>query len=102
MTVAATVAVLSAAPALAQDHGGGSSEGSGVDVVPGLVWSSAAVGVSAVVLGALYLFKKQIGGFPDHPEWTAPIEIMPSSGFPDEGTYGDGDGHDAHGHGSHH
>ncbi|HET7737580.1 MAG TPA: hypothetical protein VFK32_03315 [Tepidiformaceae bacterium] len=73
-----------------------------MDVVPGLVWSSAGVAVAAVVLGTLYLFKKQIGGFPEHPEWTAPIEVMRSSGFPDENTYGESDGQDAHGHGSHH
>lgn len=64
-----------------------------------LIWFSVGVGVFGLVLGVLYLFKKEIGGFPENPDWVAPITILRSKDSPDEGFFGDapaGHGHDSH------
>ena len=61
------VLCLVALPALAQEHGGGGSEGSGVDVVPGLVWSSAGIAVAAVVQGREVLSSTRSMNASDQP-----------------------------------
>jgi hypothetical protein len=62
-----------------------------------VIWSVVGLGLFAAVGGALYYFKRQVGGFPENPTWVAPITIMPSKDFPDEGDYGDSAGsHQAH------
>src|SRR5262245_1596666 len=61
--------------------------GSGFDVVPGLVWTTAGVAIAALVMGVLYLFKRRVGGFPANPSWVAPITVMQSKDFPAEGDY---------------
>lgn len=58
-------------------------------VDPVVIWSLVALGVFAAVMGSLYFFKRQVGGFPENPTWVAPITIMPSKDFPDEGDFGD-------------
>jgi len=62
-------------------------ESTGADVMPMVVWSIVAVVVSAVIFGTLYLLKRRVGGFPANPPWVAPISVMPSKDFADEGTF---------------
>lgn len=98
LAIAVTGALALAAPALAQHGGGGEpGGGTGIDVVPPLLWSAVGVAAGAVVFGTLYLFKRQVGGFPEHPEWVAPIEIIPSRSLPSEAADDSG----AHGGGQH-
>ncbi len=110
--LAALFALAVAAPAAAQDHGpaptashgetagGGNEGGSGSthDVVPVLVWSTAGIVASGILLSVFYLLKRRVGGFPANPAWVAPITIMQSKDFPPEGSYGDvpADAHGAH------
>lgn len=72
-----------------EDEGGSSF----ADVPGGLnamvVWSIVGLGIVAAVLGFFYFMKRQVGGFPENPSWVAPITIMPSKDFPDEGDFGD-------------
>jgi len=87
----------------AQEGHADDTEG-GHDVAPMLLWSIAGVAAGGVVLGTLYLLKRQVGGFPANPEWVAPITVMPSRDNADDSTWGNGgDGH-GHGdpHGAHH
>lgn len=91
----------SIASASADDGHGGAAEGivrAASDVLPAVTWSLIAAGVFCLVLGILYLLKRQVGGFPENPSWVAPISIMRSRDLPAED-----DTHDAHGsHDSHH
>ena len=80
-------------PSAAQEGGNGSV----VDVVPGAVWTVVGVAVGGLVLGIFYLLKRRVGGFPQNPDWVAPITIMPSKELPQEGDFGDA-APDAHGH----
>ena len=73
---------------------------SGTEVEPVAIWSFVVVLLASAAGGVFYLLKKRMGGFPANPAWTAPIEIMRSSTFPDENTYGDVPAE--HGHGGHH
>jgi len=89
------------APAFADDGHGSpdpmAQAGGGIDVLPTILWSLAGVGVFAVVLGVLYLLKRQVGGFPENPEWVAPISIMRSRDLPaDDDSNGHGDPHGGH------
>lgn len=103
LAFAAFSALLVALPALAQHGGGEESNGSTLDVVPPVLWTAAGVAAGAVIFGTLYLFKRQIGGFPEHPDWVAPIEIIPSSTLPSEVDDGHGEAHvDHHGDSAHH
>lgn len=74
----------------------------GRDVKPVVLWSIAGVAAGAVVMGTLYLLKRQVGGFPANPTWVAPITIMPSRENATDATWASGE--DAHGdsHGDHH
>lgn len=71
-------------------------------VEPMLIWTVAGILAGAVVLTALYMLKRRVGGFPENPDWVAPITIMYAREAP--GGYGDeashkeahGDPHDAH------
>jgi hypothetical protein len=95
----------SATAAFAQDHGGESGadeeHGSGgIDFLAGpdwddakevTIWSIVSVATFGTVLGVLYLFKRKVGGFPEHPAWVAPISIMRASDLPGDGD----DGHEA-------
>lgn len=76
-------------------------EGGSGDTGPRVTWALAAIGAGALVLGSLYLFKRRIGGFPEHPAWVAPITILKSSDSPDETTFGDAPA-GGHGHSSPH
>ena len=70
------------------------------DVKSVTIWSIVAIGGGCAVLGVLYMLKRKVGGFPENPDWVAPITIMPSSGLPQDD--GAGHGHDApDAHGSH-
>ena len=71
-------------------------ESSGQDVNPVLLWSIASVAAGVVVMGTLYLLKRQVGGFPANPAWVAPITIMHSRDNATDATWGAGD--DGHGH----
>src|SRR5674476_424864 len=90
LTVAVAAAMLAVFPAVANAAPNSQVGGSERAVEPMLIWMAAGVAVSAVLLGALYLFKRRIGAFPKNPTWTAPITIMRSSDLP-----GDGDPHGA-------
>lgn len=95
LSTLALLALATIAPALAQDHGGGSSTGNGGrDVWEVAIWSLIGVGIFAIALGILYLFKRQVGGFPENPAWVAPISIQRSRDLPSEP---DAHGHDDHG-----
>jgi hypothetical protein len=63
------------------------AESGGTDVMPMVVWSIVAVLVAGVVFGTLFLLKRRVGGFPANPTWVAPISVMPSKDFADEGTF---------------
>lgn len=102
---AALLALALAAPAFADDGHGSpdpmvQSGGGGIDVTETVLWSLAGVAVFAVGLGVLYLLKRQVGGFPENPDWVAPISIMRSRDLPAEDSdghgHGDSYGHDAH------
>jgi hypothetical protein len=100
LAFAATVAPSGASDpgVVAQDH---STAGASHDVVPvarNMILGLIVVGVAGTVF---YLFKRRVGGFPEHPSWVAPITIMRSKDFPDETTFGDLPVDD-HGHGAHH
>ena len=81
----------------ASGHSGGSDEG-GVDVMPVALWMTVGILVGGLVLGVFYLLKRRVGGFPEHPEWVAPISIERSATFAKEGDFGDvaPDAHGAH------
>jgi Na+-driven multidrug efflux pump len=82
-----------ATPAFAQE--GGATNGGNTDVATTVIWALAIIGIGAVLLGCLYLFKRQVGGFPENPEWVAPISIQYSKDLPVEDS---GAGHgDVHG-----
>ena len=84
-------AALAAAPVMsASAQETGVSVGPATDVVPTLAWAAVGVACFAVILGALYLLKRRVGGFPKSPSWVAPISIRPSRDFP-----GDTDPHEA-------
>lgn len=89
-TVAVVAAMLAALPVVASAAPNSQAGGPDRAVEPMLIWMAAGVAVSALVLSALYLFKRRIGAFPKNPTWTAPITIMRSSDLP-----GDGDPHGA-------
>jgi hypothetical protein len=83
----------------AQEDGGSSftdAPGSGWSAV--VIWSLVGLVIVSAVLGIFYFMKRQVGGFPDNPSWVAPITIMPSKDFPDEGDFGEEPGAEAHGH----
>lgn len=61
------------------DGAGTSERRDGLDSV--VIWSLAGLGIFALLLGAFYFFKRQVGGFPENPSWTAPITIMASKDF---------------------
>ncbi|MCC6382113.1 MAG: hypothetical protein IT304_06355 [Dehalococcoidia bacterium] len=88
LVVSILVAVVAALPVFLASAQGGEA-GDGTDVVPGAVWTVVGIAIFAVVFGMFYLFKRRIGGFPRNPRWVAPITVMPSREFPDEGDYGD-------------
>lgn len=85
------------------DHGGATTAGEPRDtsIMKVVLWSFSGLGAIGIFLGAFYMLKKKIGGFPENPAWVAPIEVLYSKDAPAEGAYGDTA--DAHGaHGSHH
>jgi hypothetical protein len=77
-----------AAVSASQDAGGvvGSIDGR---VAPRVLWTFAGVAAGALIAGVFYLMKRRVGGFPRNPSWIAPITIMPSKDFADEGTFPD-------------
>ncbi len=64
------------------------AEAGGTDVMPMVVWSIVAIAGFGTLFGTLYLLKRRVGGFPANPTWVAPITVMPSRDFADEGTFG--------------
>lgn len=66
-----------------------SEEDSGTTDVETVIWAVIGVGIAAATLGTLYLLKRQLGGFPEHPTWVAPISIIRSQDLPDETTFGE-------------
>ena len=92
-----------ASPTTTTTEGGGEAapeSGSSVDIFPVTIWMLAGVAASGLVLGVLYLFKRQIGGFPEHPTWVAPISIMRPGHLPaDDDPHGGHGEADAHGGG---
>lgn len=89
-----------AGPAIAhQDHGDdeAATDGGGSSIASRVIWSLAAIGGLGVVLTALYMLKRRTGGFPENPDWVAPIEVLYTKDSPDEGYYGDADTSAAHG-----
>ncbi len=97
--LAGTLALTAATPLLAldtapvPDAAGGAAQEADVsrDVVTPLVWTLVGTGLFCGALGALYLLKRELGGFTLRPgAWTAPISVIPSrtlaieeSDFPD-------------------
>lgn len=69
----------------------------GRPVEPMLLWSLAGIGIGGVALTVLYLLKRRVGGFPENPDWVAPITIMKSQDNATEETFGGVSDHDAHG-----
>jgi hypothetical protein len=78
---AAISAVGAALPAFAAD---GEKTGGPDTLVPVVIWSLVGVCIAGVVFGVLYLFKKQVGGFPQPPSWTPPIDLMLSKDLPQD------------------
>ncbi len=64
------------------------AEAGSTEVMPMVVWSIVVIAGFAVLFGTLYLLKRRVGGFPANPAWVAPITVMPSKDFADEGTFG--------------
>ena len=67
-------------------------------VEPMILWTVSGILIGCLVFGTFYLLKRRVGGFPKDPKWVAPISIMQSKDFADEGTFGDAPA-EAHGHG---
>jgi len=78
---AAASAVGTALPAFAAD---GSNGGGPDTLVPVVIWSLVAICIAGVVYGVLYLFKRQVGGFPQPPSWIPPIDLMLSKDLPQD------------------
>ncbi|MEO8538907.1 MAG: hypothetical protein ABI577_04140 [bacterium] len=96
--------IVPATAVFAQEHGDGETANTSgphwSDVKEVAIWSMVSIAAGATVLGVLYLFKRRIGGFPEHPVWVAPITIMRAGDLP--GDDADPHGHDAaDSHGSH-
>lgn len=53
------------------------------DVVGPVIWSIVATLVGGLILGILYLFKRQLGMFEDQ-DWIAPIGAVYSKDLPSE------------------
>jgi hypothetical protein len=83
----------------AADEGTLISTGPENDVRTVTIWALVGTVIGGLVLSIFYLLKRRVGGFPAHPAWVAPISIMQSKDFPDEGYYGDAP---ADAHGTHH
>jgi hypothetical protein len=68
------------------------------EVLTPTTWAIVGTLVGGLFLSVFYLLKRRVGGFPRNPSWVAPITIMQSKDFPDEGYYGDvpADAHGAH------
>jgi hypothetical protein len=81
------------------EEGGTPADDSGPhwsDVKDVAVWSMVGVAGGCALLGVLYLLKRKVGGFPEHPSWVAPISIMPAGELPSEDDpHGNPDGHGA-------
>lgn len=97
LTIATVATALTAAlpplSAAAQAAPGG---GDG-DVVGPVIWSIVAALVGILILGILYLFKRQLGMF-DDPDWIAPIGAVYSKDLPsedEEDEHGGDEGHSA-------
>lgn len=88
LAVAVPLAIAAALPAFVVSAQETSGDG-GTDVVPVAAWTIVGIAIFAAVFGMFYLFKRRIGGFPRNPSWVAPITIMPSREFADEGDFGD-------------
>jgi hypothetical protein len=54
------------------------------DVISPVLWTVVAIAVFVVVGGVFYLLKRQLGAFPEHPDWVAPIEPIYSRDLPAE------------------
>lgn len=74
------IAALPPLGAMAQEGG---ATGGGGDVVDPAIWSLVGVAIASLVLGLLYLFKRETGGF-DKQDWVAPIGIIYSADLPDD------------------
>ncbi len=107
LVVAVVIAfsLMPVAGVFAQEHGGAddghaTAVGEGRtwdDVQKVAVWSIVGIAAGCALLSVLYLFKRQVGGFPEHPSWVAPISIMPANQLPVD----DADPHALDGHGEH-
>jgi len=88
------------APIVLQQEGGHSSGentastqaqngGGGINIVKVSIWTVVGIAIGGLVLAIFYMLKRRLGGFPEDAAWVAPITIMESKDFPDEGTFGD-------------
>ena len=73
------------------------------DVTTPLIWTLVGTGLFCGALGALYLLKRELGGFEvKRGAWTAPISVIPSRALPvEESDFpepADHDNDDGHGH----
>lgn len=75
------------APAQAEGHGSESTANVPSANVERVLWSVLAIALAVPIGGVLYLLKKRLRAFPEHPEWVAPISVMRSRDLPDERTY---------------
>jgi hypothetical protein len=81
------------------DEGGAPASDSGSqwsDVKDVAIWSMVGVAGGCALLGILYLLKRRVGGFPEHPSWVAPISIMPAGDLPSDPDSLASDDHGAH------
>jgi hypothetical protein len=84
-TALLTLTALPIGAAFAEDGSGAtpaSSSAQWSDVQNVALWSIVGIAGSAVLLSVLYLFKRRVGGFPEHPAWVAPISIQLASQLP--------------------
>ncbi|MCA9824754.1 MAG: hypothetical protein KC482_16975 [Dehalococcoidia bacterium] len=65
-------------PIVRQWDGFQSIEGGGIAVEEPIIWSLVAIAAGCIVAATLYLLKREVGGFPENPDWVAPITIMPA------------------------
>ncbi|GAB4329549.1 MAG: hypothetical protein Kow0010_13990 [Dehalococcoidia bacterium] len=89
MPAVASSAPADPAPIVREWHSRQSADDSGPSTEETVIWAVIGVGLTAATLGTLYLLKRQLGGFPEHPTWVAPISIIRSSDLPDETTFAD-------------
>lgn len=78
-------------PAPAREAGGSERR-----VEDPIFWTIIGGLAGGLIFSGLYLLKRKVGGFPEHPTWVAPISVMPSRELPESFGEAPPDSHGSH------